>query len=285
MDIAMTENQPKAWPGIRASIWIIILVVLAGIVFSPVDILLRPLIGREATLFFSFVLTMGVPLWIIYLFRKRFTGQKGFRFSIPDKGTIPYAIIGTIALSVGVVLPLVSITLYIFPVPEAFAELMRQIGDPTHIAVFATLVIAAPVLEEFIFRGVILDGLLKKHSPYRAIMVSSLLFAIVHLNPWQFVTAFIMGLFIGWVYYRTGSLSMAIIIHGANNLFVTIPAFFMEDDAFWDMEPTLAEAYGGWLILAPVLLLAWILLGFSLNALKKRFNAAPPKPDPTQTEV
>ncbi len=279
------ENQFKAWPGIRASIWITLLLLLAAIIFSPVSPLLRPLIGREATMLISFLLTMGVPLWIIYLFRKRATGQKGFRFSIPDKGTIPFVVLGTVALSVGVILPLVSITLYFFPVPDAFADQMRQVGDPTHIAVFATLVIAAPVLEEFIFRGIILDGLLKKYSPYRAILVSSLLFAIVHLNPWQFITAFIMGAFIGWVYYRTGSLSMAIIIHAANNLFVTIPAFFMEEDAFWAMEPSIAEAYGGWWILIPSILLAWVLLGYSLKALKKRFNAAPPESDPTKADI
>lgn len=46
------------------------------------------------------------------------------------------------------------------------------------------MVIAAPVLEELIFRGMMLEGLLKKYSPVTSIIISSILFGVAHLNPW-----------------------------------------------------------------------------------------------------
>ena len=62
-----------------------------------------------------------------------------------------------------------------------------------------------------------LKGLLSKYSPVKSIVVASILFGIAHLNPWQFVSAFITGLFIGWIFYKTKNLIACIIVHMANN--------------------------------------------------------------------
>jgi membrane protease YdiL (CAAX protease family) len=57
-----------------------------------------------------------------------------------------------------------------------------------------------------IYRGIVLEGLLKKYSPIFAILFSAFLFAIAHLNPWQFVVGMVMGIFNGWIYFKVRNL-------------------------------------------------------------------------------
>ncbi|MCL6588404.1 MAG: CPBP family intramembrane metalloprotease [Firmicutes bacterium] len=73
------------------------------------------------------------------------------------------------------------------------------------------LVVLTPMIEEIIFRGIILKGLLKHHPPYRALMVSSLLFGFIYLKTWQFWAIIGWGVIAGWWYYRTNSLVLCIL--------------------------------------------------------------------------
>ena len=94
-----------------------------------------------------------------------------------------------------------------------------------------TMCIMARILEEWLCRGVVLRGLLNyRHqstyaeedrsrgmSPALAIVISAIFFAAIHGNVWQGVTAFAIGCLFGYVYYKTGSLRLAILMHCANN--------------------------------------------------------------------
>lgn len=83
---------------------------------------------------------------------------------------------------------------------------------------YLTLGILAPLAEEVVFRGAILRSLLgTRHSPFAAIAISALLFAVAHLNPAQFPHAFVIGLLLGWMYWRTGSILPGMAYHWANN--------------------------------------------------------------------
>lgn len=86
------------------------------------------------------------------------------------------------------------------------------------ISAFITICILAPILEESIFRGFILQGLLNsKTHPIWAIFFSGILFGFAHLNPWQFIGAGILGICFGFIYWRTGSLLLCIFLHFINN--------------------------------------------------------------------
>ncbi|NDW13078.1 CPBP family intramembrane metalloprotease [Bacteroides sp. 214] len=74
-----------------------------------------------------------------------------------------------------------------------------------------------PVLEELLFRGAILTILLRKFTPWKAILISALIFGVFHLNPPQIISATLIGLILGWLYYKTASLIPCIIIHVLNN--------------------------------------------------------------------
>ena len=104
----------------------------------------------------------------------------------------------------------------LFPMPEYMLEIFEKILNNS-IWAFITTVVAAPILEEYLLRGVIERGLLKHTTPLQAILWSSFFFAVIHLNPWQAIGAFAAGLFLGWIYWKTRSLTACIFIHAVNN--------------------------------------------------------------------
>lgn len=85
-----------------------------------------------------------------------------------------------------------------------------------------SITLLAPVLEELLFRGAIQSELQLKYKPWIAILISSLLFGVVHLNPAQIPFAFMLGMMFGWLYYRTGSLLPGIVGHVLNNSIATV---------------------------------------------------------------
>ena len=81
-----------------------------------------------------------------------------------------------------------------------------------------------PVAEELLCRGAILGTLLlmMPRRPWVCIVVSALIFGLIHLNPVQMVFGFLYGLLFGWLYWRTGSLLPSIVVHVANNATVML---------------------------------------------------------------
>ena len=79
--------------------------------------------------------------------------------------------------------------------------------------------ILAPLAEELVFRGAVLRSLLlwKPGNHWLCIAVSALLFAAAHLNPAQMPHAFLIGLLLGWLYYRTRSIAPGVVYHWVNN--------------------------------------------------------------------
>lgn len=106
----------------------------------------------------------------------------------------------------------------LIPMPKYFRDLFEQMIQ-LDLAGYLTLGIAAPILEELVFRGIILKKFLEKYTPLRAIIYSALIFGIGHLNPWQFIAAFTIGIAIGWIYWKTKSIWPGIFIHFVNNSF------------------------------------------------------------------
>lgn len=83
--------------------------------------------------------------------------------------------------------------------------------------VLGTLVFA-PVLEEILFRGIVLGGMLKQgENPRRAILISALVFGLIHGNLPQFLGGAIIGMILGYAYYKTHNLVICIAMHIVNN--------------------------------------------------------------------
>ena len=76
----------------------------------------------------------------------------------------------------------------------------------------------APLAEELVFRGAVLRALLRWNSRHWVgISISALLFALIHMNPAQMPHAFLIGLLLGWMYYRTDSIVPGVVYHWVNN--------------------------------------------------------------------
>lgn len=78
--------------------------------------------------------------------------------------------------------------------------------------------IFAPILEEFLMRGFILNGLSVNYGIIVALLISSILFALLHFNIAQIFSSFICGIILGLIYLYTGSILSCIFAHMGYNL-------------------------------------------------------------------
>lgn len=114
------------------------------------------------------------------------------------------------------------------------AQFAKLLQEPVSLVLMT--VIIAPVLEEILFRGIIMKGMLNNHvKPATAIVISAAIFGLAHFNPWQFVGAMLLGLVLGLVYYKTKSLLMSILLHAFNNLASAIMMLCTDDETFSDL--------------------------------------------------
>lgn len=98
----------------------------------------------------------------------------------------------------------------------------------------------APLVEELVFRGAVLRVLLRwRRNPWVGISVSALFFALVHMNPAQMPHAFLIGLLLGWMYYRTDSIVPGVVFHWVNNTVAYVLFNFYPDP-----EMTLIDLFG-----------------------------------------
>ena len=91
------------------------------------------------------------------------------------------------------------------------------------------MVIITPVVEEIIYRGFLINLLLKKYSVKLALIISSLIFAFFHLRFAGIGFLFVYGLFFGYVYYKTNSLIAPILAHFIINFLASFSAHSFVD--------------------------------------------------------
>ena len=128
------------------------------------------------------------------------------------------------------------------PTPEWFDDAMSQIMDAPVWITLISVSFFAPLFEEWLCRGLVLRGLLQKTNPATAILVSAVFFAVLHMNPWQALAAFILGILFGYVYYKTGSLKLTMLMHCVNN---TLAVVLGKIPAIEDAE-SLTEVMSPW---------------------------------------
>ncbi|MGN0164680.1 MAG: lysostaphin resistance A-like protein [Lachnospiraceae bacterium] len=92
-------------------------------------------------------------------------------------------------------------------------------------------VLAAPIVEELVFRKLLIDRL-QKYSRKYAIIFSGLLFGLMHGNLEQFFYTFFLGLFFAFIYLRTGKIRYSIILHFIMNGVSTLLQYVMSKIIF-----------------------------------------------------
>ena len=171
------------------------------------------------------------------------------------RGGFAMAVIVSIAtLAAGFVCEPLSVMLP--DMPETLKRSLELLMDGPLWVALLSVSIFAPLFEEWLCRGLVLRGLMKHMNPTGAILVSAAFFAVLHMNPWQAIPAFMLGVLFGHVYYRTGSLKLTMLMHCVNNTFSLILSKIpgLEDtESFIDILSPLA--YAG-IYVACVLMLA-----------------------------
>jgi len=179
----------------------------------------------------------------------------------------PVWLIGTIILVLGlsiVVSEIDNIARYFFPMTPFWVDIFRSIRNQPIIFFILEVIIVAPFVEEFMFRGIIARGLNERYSYVFAIFVSAFMFGLVHLNFWQFISAFIAGLFIAWLYLYSKSLILVIFAHGLFNgmdllfsriLKISIPGFNATGVNLYGGQPYLFTVLGVVLVLIGVVII------------------------------
>lgn len=111
---------------------------------------------------------------------------------------------------------------------------LERIGGPRHfdaarmltdLLVFGLL---APVCEALAFRGFMLTGLLHVMRPRSAVFLSSFLYALYHMNVFQFLPMFLLGVVLGLLTLRSKSLVPAIIFHALHNSIIAVSVYAVQ---------------------------------------------------------
>ena len=89
---------------------------------------------------------------------------------------------------------------------------------------FAITVVLAPIVEEVIFRGVLFPAIKRRYGLVAGIVLSSLVFTLVHMNPIQMLSVLPLGVYLAIMYHRTGSIYPGMILHATWNFMVLMIA-------------------------------------------------------------
>jgi sodium transport system permease protein len=138
-------------------------------------------------------------------------------------------------LAVFLLLPLSELTIYVLERYPGVMELLSEhnvlttelralvrTGSPRMqlgavLEYVLVLVVIPAVTEELAFRGFILTGLRRRFQPWMAVLLSSCLFALYHFNVFQLMPAFVLGLVLGTLTIRSGSVFPAMLFHLLHN--------------------------------------------------------------------
>ena len=137
--------------------------------------------------------------------------------------------------------------------PDELAETMQQVSN--NLLGCISIAVLAPILEEVLFRGAIQGYLMRKYNPAVGIVLASIIFGLIHMNPIQIFYATCLGLVFGWIYYRTRSLMPVVIGHVLNNSLaaITMLTGVEEEEAVMSMGEKVAVV-GGSLVAAVALM-------------------------------
>ena len=135
----------------------------------------------------------------------------------------------SVMAAIGAVIPSMAIQEQLPELPNIVEEQMSEIMN-AHGGYFV-IGLLAPLVEEMVFRGAVLRTLLswKPDNHWGMIAISALLFALIHMNPAQMPHAFVIGMLLGWMYYRTRSIVPTVAFHWANNTIAFILFKFYPD--------------------------------------------------------
>jgi len=177
------------------------------------------------------------------------------------RGFSPLLILPMLVMMLGLIIvvsELDNVLQRFLPMPDWFIEMLAGLGlgEGFALGTFIVLVIVAPLTEEPLFRGILLHGFTRNYGTWWAVLGTAFLFGAIHLNPWQFVGAFFLGIVFAWWTLKTRSILPAILGHALNNgmVIITADVLNIEIQGFNAWEEGVHAHQPWWFTLAGVVL-------------------------------
>jgi sodium transport system permease protein len=141
----------------------------------------------------------------------------------------PAWVVTALMLASVVLIPLVQLTLFLYERLDRIKEMVQEhegmvrvfqelrLGEGSLWLAGLSLVVLPAVCEELAFRGLILTGLRRRYRPWAAVGLSSFLFALYHMNVFQLLPTFLLGVVLALLTVRSGSVYPAMLFHFLHN--------------------------------------------------------------------
>lgn len=183
----------------------------AQFVFTFVAMLFTKNPAQGGAVFFIYSATMLATIALAIFLRSRHpvAYKAPGRKPMPNPVLVLWGLVAMIATSV-VVEPVIDLF------PERWMEGVDAMMSQGTWAMLSA-VVAAPVFEEWLLRGIVQKGMVAKWGPVGGIAGASVVFGLIHIVPQQVVNAMMIGLVLGYVYYVSGSLAAVVFLHAVNN--------------------------------------------------------------------
>ncbi len=196
----------------RNVIQVFLLLILSLFLASPLVFLLEKETDDLGGLIL-FTALFSSFLGIAYLINAKKKNKISFNFKIANFPLFLKLIPALLLFEFGINLPFSTYLRYVLEGNNLV------LTSPSYYLIIGSLLVA-PILEELVFRGIIFEGLQNKYSPKVAILISALIFSLFHISIPMLPHSLIMGIFLGWVYFKTGSIMNTILLHSITNLSV-----------------------------------------------------------------
>ncbi|MFN0054026.1 MAG: lysostaphin resistance A-like protein [Planctomycetales bacterium] len=160
---------------------------------------------------------MGVSLRL-----RRQQGLRGLGWQLPSAGHLLLLVMGILPLSL-MCTELQRLAFEIFPGSEgALEEMFLPLAQSSLGQLWLAMAVAPALGEELLFRGLIGTGLLARWGLFRGVIITSILFGLLHLNPAQALGVIPIGIAMHLAYLATRSIWAPILIHLLNNSFAAL---------------------------------------------------------------
>jgi len=259
------KNFPRTIPQI---IGLFTIGLLIGTVFSlpflNFDKLNDSLYSRDIKMSIVYIIIVTLTILIAYFinFKRKLT--LNLRFSLKRLNLFPLILLTLFSFQLAINLPFQK--LYYILV----GKISHNSSDSLIFILSAILI--GPLLEEILFRGIILKGLLSNFTPKKAIIISSIIFGLIHGQPSMIPGAICFGLLFGYIYYKTNSIGITILLHAATNLFGILASYLNHHFGNPNLH-SITDLYGDYSILLVVILMVTFIASFwYLYKKESKFN-------------
>lgn len=273
-------EKPNKFPTVGSVVVMLLIVIASQLGVGAVSLLLgwdAPMLGGDRVDVEDFVgaqiargewfaiiypLSMGLALLLLLLYI-RWRGGRGVVARFSGRGFDPSVVLcGLVCL--------LAAQVVLEPLSELLPEVSNE-GVGRGFWACVTAVVFAPIFEELICRGAVLESMRRRYSKIASVVVSALFFALIHVEPSVMVQAFVAGLIFGTIYLRTSSIFAPIILHALNNTIAfDLIALEVEDISYRDL---LGGGSLYWIIYAVSVVVCVL---FIVNAARRVYAGASP---------